>query len=159
MGDLKMTFAISILDKRNDEPTLHAANFILNENVGIWACFMTINDDEKVDDYLNGSFPDLEERSVVDLLNGNDGNWADLMKQGVEDTVRNIFHKLIRENMNEDPDGLLQRDLSIWWKENDQRARMPGVLAGTSLGDLIEKLTLNHNGQNEMFFYSVLVLK
>ena len=158
MGDFEITFAISILDKRNDGPIVHASDYVLYVNNDVWARFLTQNED----DFLNGNFPaansqNVEERSVVDLLNGNDGNWADLLNQNVDVTVRNIFRKLIRKNMNEDPDGLLPGDLSIWWKENNQKVRMPGGVASTSFGDLIEQL--KHDGQNEMFVGSALVLK
>ena len=113
MGDFEMIFAISIYDNRKDGTIRHAANFLLNKNVGVWIRLLTQNDFLNKD-VLNYNFPDLEERTVADLFNGDDGNWADLMKQSVDDTVRNMFRELIwMKDLPESPDDLFQGDFSF----------------------------------------------
>ena len=169
MRDIKMLFSISIIDKRNDGPFLHSANFLLNQNDGIWRRLLTQNEDVMVAEFLKGKFfngkiPDLEERSVVDYLNQGVGGWEDLLNQSVDDTVRNMLIELIQmRNIPESPDSLFQGDLSFWWEVGNTVeipfVRIPYRVASTSLGDLIEKFKLNHKRQNEMFVGSVLFLK
>ena len=118
-----MTFAITLIDNRNGTSFVHSVSFYLNENDSIKAGKL-----EKV--------TDLQTKSVADLLNRNDGSWADLLKQSVDVTVKNMFRELIRmKEISNIPDSLIETgDFSLEWRENDQMVEIPaGVLAGTSL--------------------------
>ena len=197
--DFQTVFTIAILDNRNDNSTLHAARFLLDEVNGIWASLEEnlskvynendgTSDEQQAGAWLNeqtkgvahlfdditgtrksvadifivneDNWASIQENSVDDLHNGNNGSWADLLNQSVDDTVRNMYREIIRKIMNEDPVGLLQSgNLTFKWMENDQFVKIPGRVASTSLGDLIQQFELSHANQNEMFVNSLLTLK
>ena len=140
MGDIEMLFTVTTLDKRNDKSIVHSVRIILSEH-GVQAGVLAMS----FDDYLNE----------------NDGNWADLLKQSVADTVRNMSREFLkRKGITDISDDLLRSgNLSLKWMENDQMVETPGGVAGESLGDLIERFESNHDSQNKMFVEAELTLK
>ena len=150
MGQVKIYFAIAILDNRKDKCLVHAANCYLKENEEIKMSWLEIS----AEDFHNGNdgkWSDLQTKTVADLSE-NGGIWADLLKQSVDATVRNMFRELIRmKDLPDIPEDLLQSSvISFTWKKYSQMVHIgPRVVQG-SVGNLFRRFKSCHNEEDVM---------